>query len=432
MLWVHNEFKIIQSISFFAGTPSEIATTPTLKEKKIPASKSKKPPAPRGRPPGSGNKPAASVTPYNSATEGQNTAPPTGANQNNIPPTANFGPPPSFYEQSNAQFPPNFQNKQQNQQIPPSFQNNFVDDRRASNFNENTNCSFDISQNPQQFTGEGNNSQDSNQADAKSYLDISNQKGKPLEVFGQGGQFPQSFANVEGNSQGLNFSQPEFQNNQQSFQGSQSFQNTQAAFHNTQSFNQPQHWSQNEQNDFFSSPFGGLNFNGNNSNSGSSWMKREEKLPVTISSAKSESSNDAKPKINIISDIKLPSMFNPNLNLNSNSADKKIKIFSDIKIEPKKEEESDKEVKSEIKDIVPVVSQPMSYDAQGEIKKEKEEVKLLPLESPAAKSNINSFLNFKDKEDCGIPYDWVSHTYYIYVYTCYIHTIFKFETFYIL
>ncbi|XP_044755632.1 uncharacterized protein LOC123314413 isoform X2 [Coccinella septempunctata] len=410
----------LEEVASVASTPSDATAPPTPKEKKTPASKGKKS-SPRGRPPGSGNKPAASITPYSSAGEGQNNVSLTNSNQNtststnsnSVPSTTNqgqknFAPPPPFFEQSNAQFPPNFQSK--SQQFPANFQNNaYPEDARGSHFNENTNCSFDMSQNPTHISTESNNfmeatSQDSNQTDTRSYLDISNQKGKPVEIFAQGNQFPQNFGNLDVNSQGFNFNQADFQNNQQGFQNNQNFQGVQ------QNFGQ-QGWSQNEQNEFFNSSFGGLNFN-SNSNSNSSWMKKEDKSGILNSPVKSELSNDAKPKINIISDIKLPCMFNANLNLNSNSMDKKIKIISDIKIEPKKEEEGDiKDVKVDIKDVLPTtvtsaLSQSLPTTIKEEVKKEKDEVKLLPPESPVAKSNINSFLNFKDKEDCGIPYDW--------------------------
>ncbi|KAJ8932672.1 hypothetical protein NQ318_021211 [Aromia moschata] len=78
----------------------------------------------------------------------------------------------------------------------------------------------------------------------------------------------------------------------------------------------------------------------------------------------SETTSDSKPKINIISDIKLPPVFN-------GPSDKKINIISDIKIEPKIEDfeesmsvklEIKNEVKSEIKveDDVKTVDNPLA------------------------------------------------------------------------
>ncbi|XP_045475499.1 uncharacterized protein LOC123681257 isoform X2 [Harmonia axyridis] len=391
----------LEEVASVASTPSDTLTTPAPKEKKTPASKAKKS-SPRGRPPGTGNKPAASVTPYNSAAEGQTNAVPENPSANANQGAKTFGPPPPFFEQSNAQFPSSFQSKPQ-QQFNSNFQNNaYHEDTRGSNYNENTNCSFDMSQNPTQVSSESNNfmeaaSQDSSQTDTKSYLDISNQKGKPVDLFGRGSQFPQNFGNVQGNNQNFNFNQPDYQQNSQQpgFLNNQNFQNGQQSM-----------WSQNDNPmELLNSAFN-MNYN-SNSNSNSSWMKKEEKPATSVNSpVKNELSNDSKPKINIISDIKLPSLFGANLSLNSNSTDKKIKIISDIKIEPKKEEENDsKEVKADVKDVVPlpVPTQENQTPVKEEVKKD--EVKLLPPESPAVKNN-NSFLNFKDKEDCGIPYDW--------------------------
>ncbi|KAL3268191.1 hypothetical protein HHI36_007317 [Cryptolaemus montrouzieri] len=417
----------LEEVASVTGASGE-TTTPASKQKKPPAPRGRKP-SPRGRPPGSGNKPAASVTPYNSASEIQNNLPfpnqppqneaktqgnfpisqihhqnnisePVNSNQN----SSNFvPPPPPFFEQSNAQFPPSFQS------------NSYPEGGGSSNFNENAACNFDVSQNPTQMSTDSNNfletSQDSNQTDTKSYLDISNPTGKPVEVFTQGSQFPQNFGNAEGGNQNFNFGQQNFQNNQRNFQ------NNQQNFQNSQSFqgNQQNVWGQNEHHEFFNSPFN-ANYN-SNSNSNSSWIKKEDKTmlatPATNSPIKNETSNDSKPKINIISDIKLPSLFNTNLNLNTTSNtsfEKKINIISDIKIEPKNENIQDVDVKSELKDITllnvpPGTPQPFgALPAKEEVKKEVCEVKLPPPESPVAAKN--NFLNLKDKEDCGIPYDW--------------------------
>ena len=101
---------------------------------------------------------------------------------------------------------------------------------------------------------------------------------------------------------------------------------------------------------------------------------------------KSENSNESKPKINIISDIKLPSVFN--------SPEKKIKILSDIKIEPKIEELDDKsDIKPEMKKLI-----------KDELKNE-----LSLGDENLGESALTPKLAAKDlKEDSGIPYDWVN------------------------
>ncbi|XP_076266100.1 uncharacterized protein LOC143199867 isoform X2 [Rhynchophorus ferrugineus] len=123
-----------------------------------------------------------------------------------------------------------------------------------------------------------------------------------------------------------------------------------------------------------------------------SWLKKEDSNPKpspnsNVSPQKSDSNSETKPKINIISDIKLPPVY---------SADKKINIISDIKIEPKKEELDDKStIKKE--------SENVKNEVKTEVKPE-EEAKVPPTESPLSKL---SSLSLKDsKEDGGIPYDW--------------------------
>ncbi|CAG9759735.1 unnamed protein product [Ceutorhynchus assimilis] len=103
-------------------------------------------------------------------------------------------------------------------------------------------------------------------------------------------------------------------------------------------------------------------------------------------SQKSESSNDSKPKINIISDIKLPpvrGLFN---------------IIRDIKSEPKKEEDDKYGVKRELEKI--------KTELKPELKNEDEQ-KPPAIESPLMK--LAALAPLKDsKEDVGIPYDWES------------------------
>ncbi|XP_050302168.1 uncharacterized protein LOC126740238 [Anthonomus grandis grandis] len=122
------------------------------------------------------------------------------------------------------------------------------------------------------------------------------------------------------------------------------------------------------------------------------WMKKEELSPVTpnhlSSPQKSESSNDSKPKIKIISDIKLPSVFSP---------DKKINIISDIKIEPKKEEKDDK-------DVIKTEVEMLKNELQNELKIEDEVKPPAPFESPLSK--LTSLPPLKDSKEDVIPYDW--------------------------
>lgn len=207
---------------------------------------------------------------------------------------------------------------------------------------------------------------------------------------------------------------------------------------------EPNNYNQ-DQNNFFgppNNPFNpnSANFTSNNSNS--AWLKKEDIKPVltNLVSPKTETSNDSKPKINIISDIKLPSVFSNNT-ISLTPSEKKINIISDIKIEPKME---DIEVKEEIKlehfspkmeqfpsnieQLFPKVEQfspklepfgtkleafppkmeqlSPKIESKVEIKSE-DEMKPPPVnDNPFAKM---SSLSLRDsKEDSGIPYDWVS------------------------
>ncbi|XP_060529087.1 uncharacterized protein LOC132703692 [Cylas formicarius] len=131
----------------------------------------------------------------------------------------------------------------------------------------------------------------------------------------------------------------------------------------------------------------------NNTNANHPWIKRDEGGSVPkMSPIKSETSNDSKPKINIISDIKLPPVFSP-------FAEKKINIISDIKIEPKKEEGDDKYgVKKELEKI--------KNDLKNELKIEEDSVKAPVVESPLTKLSPPLTPVKDSKEDGGIPYDW--------------------------
>ncbi|KAJ8984004.1 hypothetical protein NQ317_006857, partial [Molorchus minor] len=144
------------------------------------------------------------------------------------------------------------------------------------------------------------------------------------------------------------------------------------------------------QNDYFGPPDHPFNPNANNSNANHSWIKKEDIKPAIsnmLISPKSETSNDSKPKINIISDIKLPPVFS------SSSTERKINIISDIKIEPKIEELDDFTIKHEL----------VKNEVKSEYKME-DEIKM-PAESSLAK--LMPLMPLREsKEDSGIPYDW--------------------------
>lgn len=173
---------------------------------------------------------------------------------------------------------------------------------------------------------------------------------------------------------------------------------------NYQDYQQQNYWSQQQtpenssfnqqQNNYFGPPHHPFNPNVNSSNSNNSWIKKEESklhLANHLISPKSESSNDSKPKIKIISDIKLPSVFNGPL-------DKKINIISDIKLEPKLEEVDEK------------VDVKLDAAMKSEVKSE---VKIEDDVKPSQEPPLSKLLPLKDsKEDSGIPYDWVSVLYF--------------------
>lgn len=176
--------------------------------------------------------------------------------------------------------------------------------------------------------------------------------------------------------------------------------------HNTNCQDLQEFW-QNESNNFNqdqSNFFGPPNnsFNPNtiaSNNSGLSWIKKEDVKPTLSSliSPKSETSSDSKPKINIISDIKLPPVFSTS----SDKSEKKIKILSDIKIEPKMEIKEEFDEKPDIK----LEMNMFKCEVKSEEKVE-DEPKPPINDNPFAKMNP---LALRDsKEDSGIPYDWVS------------------------
>lgn len=194
---------------------------------------------------------------------------------------------------------------------------------------------------------------------------------------------PASSSNSNSSSSGLQqsssvASNPFDDSNYQNFQQNYS----QNAFPN---FHQQNYWSSDNccpQNDPYNCrPVYNQKFTANNT----PWIKNEDGKPVITNSVitspmKNDSdscSSDCKPKINILSDIKLKL-----------TPEKKINILSDIKLEPKKEELEEKvDLKEDVKSDAPVLED----DAKTTIDA----------------SAGNKLLSKELKEDSGIPYDWV-------------------------
>lgn len=177
--------------------------------------------------------------------------------------------------------------------------------------------------------------------------------------FNSYGQEPQNFINPQNS----------FVNNiSDNSQFTPNYRSESQNFNNFEQNSYQNYWGQNEN-------FAQYNPNFVSNNANQSWVKKDEKIL-------NENSNESKPKINIISDIKLPSVFN--------TPEKKIKILSDIKIEPKVEELDDKsEIKPEIKKLI------------------KDELKNESTEENAAEASLVPKFARDLKEDTGIPYDWV-------------------------
>lgn len=156
---------------------------------------------------------------------------------------------------------------------------------------------------------------------------------------------------------------------------------------------QQNYWQQDssyKSNDYYNNYNQGYNANMYNNEHSTNWIKKEDvKHNILQSPSKSDNYNETKPKINILSDIKLNNVFDGSL---LKGTDKKINIISDIKLEVKKEELDDKsEVKLENKDVnIDRKIEPLNTDEEAKI---------------AAENAILSKAN--SKEDSGIPYDWV-------------------------
>lgn len=129
-----------------------------------------------------------------------------------------------------------------------------------------------------------------------------------------------------------------------------------------------------------------------NQNFATSWLKTEDGKPVIMNSpVKNDSdscSSETKPKINIISDIKLSNVMLPKL-----APEKKINILSDIKLEPKIEEVEEK-------------PESVAREELNKLESQEDDFKLVS-DPPAAKTSKEL------KEDSGIPYDWVLFNFYV-------------------
>lgn len=303
----------------------EVASTTTSTSE---VAKPKKAPARPRRAPAknkAGAKPAASVTPYN-------TTPDTNTSDTQIQPKVEKC---ETFPQSLNFFDNNSLN-QQHQTNSNSFDNSVVN---SNNFN---------------ITSYG-------QEPSTTFLDSQN-----------------SFVNnISDNSQFPSTPQQNFDSNNMNFEN----------------FQQQNFWGQQndsgfiQTSDFFKQNQFSSNSNFNTSNS---WSKKEEKPSIlnTPESIKSENSSDIKPKINIISDIKLPPIY---------QTEKKIKILSNIKIEPKVEEIHNDVDKADIK---PEMKKLIKEELKNEFANTDD--RLLGDNALVPK------LTTKDlKEDTGIPYDWV-------------------------
>ena len=279
-----------------------------------------------------GGKPAASVTPYS-------TNAPVEANQNQAPgtptPTTNPTPP-------QPQPPP-----------PVASASAEVSNFAQNNFFDGASQQFNNFENSNSFSSYGQ----------EASTNFMNSQNSFVNNISDNSQFGPNYGSS--NQQNFNYD-GSYQNYQQNYWGQQN-----EGFQSNEFFNQQQY---------------NPNFSNNNANQ--SWVKKEEKPAImgAPSPLKSENSNESKPKINIISDIKLPSVFN--------SPEKKIKILSDIKIEPKIEELDDKsDIKPEMKKLI-----------KDELKNE-----LSLGDENLGESALTPKLAAKDlKEDSGIPYDWVN------------------------
>ncbi|XP_056640341.1 uncharacterized protein LOC130447506 isoform X1 [Diorhabda sublineata] len=465
--------------------------TKTANEKPPPKSKRKTPAK------GKNGKPAASVTPYNSSTEGAgtplvqsvSTAPTTTFSSTS--PITSFANALSQQSKIKAQqctssqdsttiqdisnnFPDTIlqpyydQEFDQNAQFPSTFPNsNNYNYPNTSNANTDYNSSFNLSEHTQKTSFLNLDSQNSTLTPLSSKVSLTplTSKTKDLSLSGNStltplnnmnnslnttsaltplknacnmlnsvGSVPDGVNNnMQPSSEDImeigcsgNGNNPVFGQDRQRNYNIENNTNFQNEYNYQQNYwNQPQQHENttsydNQHSDYFGPP--NNQFNPHLTNSTSSWMKKEDLKPnvSNMINLKNEISNENKPKINIISDIKLPPVFSTATT--TTSMDKKINIISDIKIEPKIEEGVD------VYDVKPNVLPPLpsltpfktefknefqsdiKTEFKNEIKNEdehKDEKPQLPTpvqENPFSKLNP---LALKDsKEDSGIPYDW--------------------------
>lgn len=347
----------------------EVASTTTAE---LPAKPKRGAPKKAGKK--AAGKPAASVTPYN--TSADQPASVVSSNSNSC---SSVNTESTFLQDSSSSFGANFvQNKpgfsqnmaqnlsQQNANFSPQnagFQQNFSN-KQNPNF-KSPNCQ----ENPENFSQPNTNFSPNFCPKQPQNFKVENSQN--ADNFPPN-QNPQNFQN-NFQQPSCNFQQPQQQNY----------------------FNQNQNFPQ--QSEFFNcrqqqtqQPFAGQNFN-------TSWLKTEDAKPVLNNiitnpiPVKTEPGfGDTKPKINIISDIKIGSV-----TINKVTPEKKINILSDIKLDVKKDEVDEK----------PELKMPFREEAKVEQKESNDEDIKMVSDLMPLKSNP---LVRESKEDSGIPYDWVS------------------------
>ncbi|KAK5645457.1 hypothetical protein RI129_006757 [Pyrocoelia pectoralis] len=218
------------------------------------------------------------------------------------------------------------------------------------------------------------------------------------------------------------FSQiPSFTENQKVFSQSSSFIQSDENFSpqnsNANTFSscsQQNYWGSKESNEFygnFKHAFTSNSMSNDTITSGNvcdnaqmpQWMKKDEENKSMITNVNSPmksdgnslGSSETKPKINIISDIKIGSPFSNQLNKIS---DKKINIISDIKLDVKKEESNDDKSFSKFSFDIKSETKPSLHNFHFPSRNEDDDVKIVSDMPPPAKVK-------EDAQD-GIPYDW--------------------------
>ncbi|XP_019868954.2 uncharacterized protein LOC109597651 isoform X3 [Aethina tumida] len=375
----------------------------------------------------------------------------------------------SDYDQQTTNFNQQFSNTQQNTNFNSATNQQFPT-TPTQNYNQqnNENSTLTSSSQNREFNNQQNQPNRHTFSQSNNYPEISftensstqqnfnnprqNYSQQSQTQFGRNSQ-PQSATNTQPNqfnqqnyTQSSSFNQQEnfnYNQSQQGFESNQNFQQTtsQGNFEQNNFQQASNYWQQQQtsgtqegnfsspqDNNYYNPPSNSQQINFSAGNSNQNWLKKEDsKSNVSnqiMSSIKNESSNDSKPKINIISDIKLPPAFS-----SSSGSEKKINIISDIKLEPKMEEVDDKfdvkkeinklknEFKNELKiendqkplpppSISPLPKLGSLMSGKNDFKMENEP-KPLPPPSISPLPKLSSLMPSKDsKEDSGIPYDW--------------------------